>query len=160
MACLTTGKYHISQWENSNKTLKYRTHNSLGEFSLCFVNSTPIFPLFSLQGMPQKFAVLYIRSWELGVDLSRVFCFGFCDVATVVTISTRGKSQIWLQVVQEDSRYFLESCYVLATSQNAVSKYGNFRFFSSECDELKSILKKSCYSQKNRKMTPKKKTVA
>lgn len=40
------------QWEIRNKALKYWPHYSLGELSLCFVNSTLIcqrFPLFSLQ---------------------------------------------------------------------------------------------------------------
>ncbi len=43
---------------------------------------------------------------------TRVFFFEFCDVAQWQP-STRGKSQIWLQV-REDSRHFLEFCYVFA----------------------------------------------
>jgi hypothetical protein len=37
-------------------------------------------------------------------------------------------SQIWLEVKQE-SRIFLESCFVLATSREVLSKYGEFRHF-------------------------------
>jgi hypothetical protein len=39
--------------------------------------------------------------------------------------STRRKSQIWLQIKED----FLESCYVLATSKNSMSEYGNFHVF-------------------------------
>jgi hypothetical protein len=41
---------------------------------------------------------------------------------------TRGKNQIWLQV-KELSTHFLEFYYVLASSKNPVSKYGNFHVF-------------------------------
>jgi hypothetical protein len=54
------------------------------------------------------------------------FFLNFFDVATVATIHKR-KTQIWLQI-REDSRQFLEFCYVLA-SMNPVSKYGNFHVF-------------------------------
>jgi hypothetical protein len=40
--------------------------------------------------------------------------------------STRGLNQIWLQ---EESRKVLESCYILATCSNLLSKSGDFRFF-------------------------------
>jgi hypothetical protein len=45
--------------------------------------------------------------------------------------STRGKRQFWLQVREDSARHFLESSYVLATSKNPVSKYGDFHFFCS-----------------------------
>jgi len=60
---------------------------------------------------------------------SRFFSFNFCDVA--IPNITRGKIQIWLQVRErsQDSRHFLKSCYVLATSKNPMSKYGDFHVF-------------------------------
>lgn len=62
--------------------------------------------------------------------LGCIFIFlQFCNVAShSVNPPTRGKNQIWLQV-KEFSTHFLEFYYVLASSKNTVSKYGNFHVF-------------------------------
>ncbi len=49
--------------------------------------------------------------------------------------SRRCLNQIWLQV-GEESRNLQESCYVLVTYQNLLSKYGNFDFFSHNVASL------------------------
>jgi hypothetical protein len=64
MVCLTVGNYndsHILQWEKLSKTLKYWSHNSLGEFFHCvlliqlqFVRGFHSFPS---REMPRKFVV-------------------------------------------------------------------------------------------------------
>jgi hypothetical protein len=68
--------------------------------------------------------------------------------ATVAVIHTW---EIWLQV-REDSRHFLESCYVLATSKNPASKYGDFHVFLLRTWSFSTVRKKRCsvdFAQKN-----------
>jgi hypothetical protein len=54
--------------------------------------------------------------------------FQFCDLATVVTIHKRKQPNL-ATGLKEDGRHFLQSCYVLATSKNPVSKYCDFHVF-------------------------------
>jgi hypothetical protein len=69
------------------------------------------------------FQVFWALLWAMGISVffpSILWCsHSHCQP------STRGKSQIWLQV-REDSRHFLESCHVLVTSKYPVSKCGGF----------------------------------
>jgi hypothetical protein len=68
--------------------------------------------------------------------------------ATVAVIHTW---EIWLQV-REDSRHFLESCYVLATSKNPASKYGDLHVFLLRTWSFSTVKKKRCsvdFAQKN-----------
>ncbi len=61
--------------------------------------------------------------------------------------STRGKTQIWLNVTEKSSRHFLEPCYALVTSKNPIFKYGNSHVFLLRmCGKLNSISKESCGS--------------
>lgn len=58
--------------------------------------------------------------------------FLFCNFVKYMDwqSSRRGMDQIWLEVGQE-SRIFLESCFVLATYRNSFAKYGYFWTFFS-----------------------------
>lgn len=91
---------------------------------MCMFNKTYSCAIF----MSNEIFLVLMMYLSIQEYSTRVFFFKFCDVAQWQP-STRGKNQIWLQV-REDSRHFLEFCYVLVTSKNPVSKYGNLYVFA------------------------------
>ncbi len=87
--------------------------------SLSTINSTWVLFFFL---NPTKHLVL-INSCQ------GVFFFQFCHVAHNSNHRQEEFRAISWQQVREDSTHFVESCYVLATPKDPVSKYGDFHVF-------------------------------
>jgi hypothetical protein len=91
-----------------------------------------------------KFSSSYVPPW----CYSQTGFPKWLNPATVAVINTR---EIWLQV-REDSRHFLESCYLLASSKNPASKYGDLHVFLLGTWSSSTVKEKMCsvdFTQKN-----------